>query len=84
MGTEFRLLASVTVMTKGRVIDIGSARQQCVLVALLVDVNHVVHANQLIERVWGVGAPSGAKGALLQLPVPVATTSYRRRVLLSS
>ena len=53
MATEYRLLGPVEVHAGGRVVDVGPARQQGVLAALLCDVNHPVSVDHLVERVWG-------------------------------
>jgi predicted ATPase/DNA-binding SARP family transcriptional activator len=61
---EFRLLGHVEAQLDGRRLDIGHARQQCVLVALIVDVNHPVPADQMIDRVWADDLPHRARNAL--------------------
>ncbi len=61
---EFRLLGDVEVRSDGQHLDVGHARQRCVLVALLVDVNHAVTADQLIDRVWASETPSRSRNAL--------------------
>jgi predicted ATPase/DNA-binding SARP family transcriptional activator len=61
---EFRLLGHVEALLDGRRLDIGHARQRCVLVALLVDVNDPVSADQLIDRVWADDTPHRARNAL--------------------
>jgi DNA-binding SARP family transcriptional activator/tetratricopeptide (TPR) repeat protein len=61
---EFRLLGTVEARIDGRAIDLGPARQRCVLVALLIDVNHVVLVEQLLDRVWGDRRPHRARGTL--------------------
>ena len=53
MVTEFRLLGPVEVHAAGRAVDIGPARQQGVLAALLCDVNRPVSVDHVVERVWG-------------------------------
>ncbi|MCV7154758.1 BTAD domain-containing putative transcriptional regulator [Mycolicibacterium pyrenivorans] len=64
MSVEFRLLGDVEARSRGQRLDIGHARQRCVLVALLVDVNRPVPADMLIDRVWADEPPHRARNAL--------------------
>src|SRR5262245_6113447 len=64
MATEFRLLGDVDVLVDGRPVEIGHARQRCVLVALLLDVNRPIPAEQLIDRVWADEPPHRVRNAL--------------------
>jgi DNA-binding SARP family transcriptional activator/tetratricopeptide (TPR) repeat protein len=64
MAVEFRLLGPVEAGIDGELLDLGPARQQCVLAALLVEVNQVVTVDQLLYRVWGDGPPYRARGTL--------------------
>jgi predicted ATPase/DNA-binding SARP family transcriptional activator len=64
MVAEFRLLGEVEAHVDGRRLDIGHARQRCVLAALLVDVNRPVSVDQLIHRVWSDNPPHRARNAL--------------------
>lgn len=64
MTVEFRLLGDVEVRVDGRRLDIGHARRLCVLVALLVDVNHAVSPEQLVDRVWSDRPPRRARNSL--------------------
>jgi DNA-binding SARP family transcriptional activator len=61
---EFRLLSEVEVLAAGRILDVGTPRQQAVLAALAVDPGRPVSIETLIDRVWGDEPPAEARNVL--------------------
>lgn len=64
MGAEFLVLGDIAAVVDGRRLEIGHARQRSVLASLLVDANHPVSSDQLIDRVWADAPPHRARNAL--------------------
>ncbi|GHG42692.1 MULTISPECIES: AfsR/SARP family transcriptional regulator [Amycolatopsis] len=58
------LLGDVVAHLDGDAIDLGPAKQRCVLAALAVDAGRLVPAERVITRVWGPDAPERARGTL--------------------
>jgi len=66
-GIEFRLLGSVEVAAGNRVIETGSLKQRALLVALLLQLNHPVPADTLVEDLWGDSPPASVAQSLQSL-----------------
>ncbi|MGC7094964.1 BTAD domain-containing putative transcriptional regulator [Amycolatopsis lurida] len=64
MSVEFGLLGEVRARAGGVAVDLGHARQRCVLAALLVEPNRPQSLDVLIERVWGERPPRQARNTL--------------------
>ncbi len=64
MSVEFRVLGDVEVIVDGQSVDVGHARQRCVLVALLHDVGQAVPVERILSRVWGEHLPHRGKNVL--------------------
>ncbi|WP_086844322.1 AfsR/SARP family transcriptional regulator [Amycolatopsis kentuckyensis] len=61
MATELRVLGQVELRVDGRLVEVGHARQRCVLAVLLVEANRGVTMEQLLERVWADRLPFKAR-----------------------
>ncbi|MEV5721154.1 BTAD domain-containing putative transcriptional regulator [Amycolatopsis mediterranei] len=61
MAIELRVLGPVEFRVDGRVVEVGHARQRCVLAVLLVEANRVVTVEQLLDRVWADRLPFKAR-----------------------
>jgi DNA-binding SARP family transcriptional activator/tetratricopeptide (TPR) repeat protein len=61
---EFRLLGPVEVWDGDRRVDVGHAKQRCVLTVLLLEAGQVVTTATLIDRVWGHDPPDGVLNVL--------------------
>lgn len=64
MTVEIALLGEVSARVGGCPVDLGPARQRCVLAALAVDVGRVVTVAQLTDRVWGADPPRHSRATL--------------------
>jgi DNA-binding SARP family transcriptional activator/tetratricopeptide (TPR) repeat protein len=64
MKAEFGLLGDVEARIGGRLVDLGHARQRCVLAVLLVEVNRAVSPEQLLDRVWAHRPPQRVRNVL--------------------
>lgn len=65
----FKVLGPLTVTLEGSDVNVGGAKQQLVLAALLLDANRVVAADRLIEWVWGDDDHDPKRAATLQVYV---------------
>ncbi|MGW3494379.1 AfsR/SARP family transcriptional regulator [Streptomyces sp. NPDC001020] len=64
MEVELRVLGEVEVRVDGHRLDLGPARQQRVLAALLLEADQVVTVDELVDRVWGDRSPQRARSTL--------------------
>jgi DNA-binding SARP family transcriptional activator len=64
VAVEFQLLGDLEMRVDGRTVDLGHARQRCVLAVLLLEANRAVPADQLFERVWAGQVPQRARNTL--------------------
>jgi DNA-binding SARP family transcriptional activator len=63
-AVDFRLLGPVELWHDDRRVELGHARQRCVLAVLLVEAGQVVPAATLLDRVWGHEPPDGGLSVL--------------------
>jgi DNA-binding SARP family transcriptional activator/streptogramin lyase len=61
---EFRILGPLEAVNHGRLLDLGGTKQRSLLAVLLLNANHVVPSEQLIEAIWGHDPPPTAPSML--------------------
>ncbi|MEV0678944.1 BTAD domain-containing putative transcriptional regulator [Actinosynnema sp. NPDC050436] len=64
MEVRIALLGEVVAHVGGQRVDLGPAKQRCVLAALAVDLDRAVPVERLTERVWGARPPLRARDTL--------------------
>ncbi|MCP2246628.1 AfsR/SARP family transcriptional regulator [Lentzea aerocolonigenes] len=57
MAVELRVLGDVEAWIDGRRVEVGHARQRCVLAVMALEANRVVTVDQLLDRVWSAQLP---------------------------
>ncbi|GGV21791.1 hypothetical protein GCM10010495_41790 [Kitasatospora herbaricolor] len=60
-GFRFRILGPLAVEFSGQPIRLGGARQQALLTILLLEANHVVPIERLVDAIWNDAPPASAK-----------------------
>ena len=61
---EYRVLGPLEVAEGGMILSLGGPRQRLVLASLILEANHVVPTDRLIDRIWGDEPPGAARNAL--------------------
>ncbi len=61
---KFRILGPLEVEAGGQLLELGGTRQRMLMAALLLQANHVVSSDRLIEEVWGGRPPEHAASVL--------------------
>jgi len=74
MSVQVRLFGGVEAVIDGQVVDLGHARQRCVLAVLVAMANRPVSTDQLVDRVWGENPPPRSRAALYSYVSRLRTT----------
>src|SRR4051812_43625741 len=61
---DFRILGPLEVFENGRALELGGPKQRALLALLLLDANHVVATERLIDALWDEQPPETARKAL--------------------
>ncbi len=61
---QFRILGPLEVWSGGAIVDLGARKQRAVLAILLLNANHVVPTERLIDELWSETPPETARSAL--------------------
>jgi DNA-binding SARP family transcriptional activator/tetratricopeptide (TPR) repeat protein len=63
-GPDFRLLGPFEVRNRGRIVDVGGAKQRVLLAALLLQAGRSVPVNELADMIWGDSQPGSPRSAV--------------------
>ncbi|MFG6192576.1 BTAD domain-containing putative transcriptional regulator [Nonomuraea sp. JJY05] len=61
---RFRVLGQLEVVRRGSPVTVAAAKQRVALAALLLQANHLVTSDELIERIWGSEPPANPFASL--------------------
>ncbi|MEU3622769.1 AfsR/SARP family transcriptional regulator [Amycolatopsis coloradensis] len=61
MTVELQVLGQIELRADGTRVDLGHARQRCVLAVLAAEANQVVATDQMVDRIWGEHPPRRAR-----------------------
>src|SRR4029077_3152954 len=61
---EFRILGPLEVISDGKALDLGGAKQRALLAVLLLNPNEVVSRDRLVDALWEENPPNTAGKAL--------------------
>ncbi len=61
---QYGVLGPLEVVDEGRVVDVGRPKQRALLAVLLLDANHVVSFDKLVELLWGEERPARSTHSL--------------------
>src|SRR3954454_14168754 len=61
---DFRILGPLEVLSNGHTVDLGGQKQRALLALLLLEANHVVPRDRLIDALWDESPPETARKAL--------------------
>jgi DNA-binding SARP family transcriptional activator len=77
---QFRVLGDLEVVEGGKPLPLGGRKQRALLAALLLDANHVVPADVLVEALWGEEASAKASANLHSLVSRLRRTLGAERI----
>ncbi|PWI44839.1 BTAD domain-containing putative transcriptional regulator [Streptomyces sp. ICBB 8177] len=75
---EYCILGHLEVFRAGTAVPLGGPRERAVLALLLLEANHVIPVDRLIDAVWGEDPPATARGQ-----IHICISNLRRRITLS-
>ncbi|MEU6171983.1 BTAD domain-containing putative transcriptional regulator [Streptantibioticus parmotrematis] len=75
---EYCILGHLEVFRAGTPVPLGGPRERAVLALLLLEANHVIPVDRLIDAVWGEEPPATARGQ-----IHICISNLRRRITLS-